>query len=141
VRRARERHARAFSDILYHREIHVVHLHGIDFHAYLPPPGVPVLATLHLPIDWYPREALHPARRDTWLQCVSARQHANCGPNPRLLAPIENGVPVGPFRPRTKRNFALMLSRICPEKGIHGAIDAARIAHAAIRMDFPLDST
>ena len=128
VRRARERHARALFEILCHREIDVVHLHGIDFHTYLPPPGVPVLATLHLPIDWYQREALHPARPGTWLQCVSARQHGNCGPNPRVLAPIENGVPVGPFRPRTKRNFALMLSRICAEKGIHGAIDAAKRA-------------
>src|SRR6185437_225768 len=33
--------------------VDVVHLHCLDFHAYLPPPGKPVLITLHLPPDWY----------------------------------------------------------------------------------------
>jgi glycosyltransferase involved in cell wall biosynthesis len=132
VRGAREHHARAIREILRSIEIDLVHLHGIDFHTYLPPPGVPVLATLHLPLEWYPREALHPARPDTWLQCVSARQWASCGRNPKLLAAIENGVPVGPFRPRRKRDFALVLSRICPEKGIHIAIDAAKRAGIAL---------
>ena len=125
---ARERHAQAIRGILRGGGIEVVHLHGIDFHAYLPPAGVPVLATLHLPLDWYPRDALYPTRPDTWLQCVSARQWAACQGNPRFLAPIENGVAVKPFRARAKRNFALVLSRICPEKGIHVAIDAAKRA-------------
>ena len=128
VCRAREQHARAIGELLGCRNIDLVHLHGVDFHTYLPAPGIPVLATLHLPPDWYPREALDPARPDTWLQCVSARQHASCGHNPKLVAPIENGVPVGPFRPSAKRNFALVLSRICPEKGVHVAIDAAKRA-------------
>ena len=128
IRGAQERHAHALSEILRRIDVDLVHLHGIDFHAYLPPPGVPVLATLHLPIESYSREALHPVRPDTWVQCVSARQHASCGHNPKLVAPIENGVPVGPFRPSAKRNFALVLSRICPEKGVHVAIDAAKRA-------------
>jgi glycosyltransferase involved in cell wall biosynthesis len=128
VRRAQERHARAICEILRRIDIDLVHLHGIDFHNYLPPPGVPALATLHLPIDWYPREALYPTRHDTWLNCVSTRQHASCDRNPRLVAPIENGVRVGPFPTRRKRNFALVLSRICPEKGIHVAIEAAKRA-------------
>src|SRR5687768_12953064 len=29
--------------------VDLIHMHGIDFHEYLPPPGVPVLVTLHLP--------------------------------------------------------------------------------------------
>jgi len=132
VRAARERHARAVSDLVRRIDVDLVHLHGIDFHHYLPPPGVPALATLHLPIDWYPREALDTARPDTWLQCVSARQHADCGRRRNLLAPIDNGVPVGPLRPQAKRNFALLLSRICPEKGIHIAIDAAKRAGIAL---------
>jgi hypothetical protein len=65
--------------------VDLVHLHGIDFSAYLPEPGVPVLATLHLPPAWYSAEALRPERPHTWLHCVSAAQHAACPPSPSLL--------------------------------------------------------
>jgi hypothetical protein len=34
-------------------QVDLVHLHGIDFQAYLPDDG-PTLVTLHLPLDWYP---------------------------------------------------------------------------------------
>src|SRR3954465_2676466 len=34
--------------------IDVVHLHGSDFYEYLPSGGCSVLATIHLPISWYP---------------------------------------------------------------------------------------
>src|SRR4051812_11108147 len=33
--------------------IDLIHLHGADFLDYLPPPGVPVLVTLHLAPHWY----------------------------------------------------------------------------------------
>ena len=70
----------------------VVHLHGIDFASYLPPPGPAVLATLHLPLDWYRAAALAPTRPRTYLHPVSASQArsapAECAPGP----PIENGV-------------------------------------------------
>src|SRR5690242_5582455 len=45
---------RAMRRILQRRAVDIIHMHGLDFHFYLPPPGVPVLATLHLPPDWYP---------------------------------------------------------------------------------------
>jgi glycosyltransferase involved in cell wall biosynthesis len=49
------------------------------------------------------------------------------------LEPIENGVPVDALAARhAKRRFALVLGRICPEKGIHLAIEAAK------RADMPL---
>src|SRR3569833_684686 len=32
--------------------IDVVHLHGSDFYAYLPPERMPTLITLHLPLAW-----------------------------------------------------------------------------------------
>ena len=107
----------------------VVHLHGIDFAAYLPPPGPPALATLHLPPAWYPQAALAPARPGTFLHCVSASQHARCPPGPHMLPPIANGVPVAALAARhARRGFAFMLGRICPEKGQHLAL---RAAHAA----------
>ena len=119
----------AIADTLGREQVDLVHLHGIDFHAYLPAPGVPVLATLHLPPAWYPAEALDPERPDTWLHCVSATQHAACPPSSHLLPPIENGVPVTDLRANHgKRRFALFLGRICPEKGVHLAIEAARNA-------------
>ncbi|MGE5537443.1 MAG: glycosyltransferase family 4 protein [Gemmatimonas sp.] len=129
VEAARARHLRVITSVIAEREVDVVHLHGVDFQAYLPPAGPPVLATLHLPSSWYASSAVQTNRPNTWLQCVSQAQHEICGDNPRLLPPIENGVPVAAFAGRhAKRRFALMLARICPEKGIHIAIEAAKRA-------------
>jgi glycosyltransferase involved in cell wall biosynthesis len=125
--RVHANHRDAINHALARNRIDLIHLHGIDFWAYLPPPGVPVLVTLHLPPSWYPREAFSLNRPNTWLQCVSPSQHRMCPPTDALLPPIENGVPVEEFaRARhAKRSFALALGRICPEKGYHLALDAA----------------
>src|SRR5206468_2853872 len=80
-----ERHRRAISAALERWPVDVVHLHGIDFFHYLPPPPVPVLATLHLPVGWYPAEALTPNRPNSWLHCVSYAQHATCPASAHLL--------------------------------------------------------
>jgi glycosyltransferase involved in cell wall biosynthesis len=106
----------------------VVHLHGIDFNDYLPSAGPPALVTLHLPLDWYPAEALAPQRRDVWLAPVSRDQARRRRPGARLTTPIENGVSLEAFQPRRKRRYALAMGRICPEKGFHHALDAARAA-------------
>jgi glycosyltransferase involved in cell wall biosynthesis len=90
---------------------------------------VPTLINLHLPLAWYADEVLHPRRPLTWLQPVSRHQAHGAPAGVRLLKPIENGVPDNPFAPASrKRNFALALGRICPEKGFHDAIAAARAA-------------
>lgn len=126
---AHERHRRAIAEVLQRSSVDVVHLHGVDCHAYLPPPGVPVLATLHLPPAWYPLGMFHPTRPGTWLNAVSRDQHRACPASPHLLAPIENGVPVDALAARhAKRRYALVLGRICPEKGTHLAIEAAERA-------------
>jgi glycosyltransferase involved in cell wall biosynthesis len=106
----------------------LVHLHGIDFAAYLPPPGKPALVTLHLPPDWY--GGLSPARPDTWINCVSAAQERACPPGPALVPAIPNGVPVAALGAARHacRGYALMLGRICPEKGQHLALQAAHAA-------------
>jgi glycosyltransferase involved in cell wall biosynthesis len=130
---AHGRHRRAVAAALDRWSIDVVHLHGVDFHAYLPPAGVPALATLHLPVSWYAPAALRPERPQTWLNCVSWAQHAACPVTERLLAPIENGIAVDIFsRGHAKRGFALMLARICPEKGVHLAIEAAKLAGVSL---------
>ena len=101
-------------------------MHGLDFHAYMPPAGVPVLVTLHLPPDWYPEAVFSPKRPQTWLHCVSASQQSHCPPSNALLPYIPNGVPLERLHTRVaKRGYALALGRICPEKGYHLALDAA----------------
>lgn len=126
---AEARHREAIGEALARFPVDLVHLHGIDFPAYLPPAGPPVLVTLHLPPSWYPAEALRPERPRTWLHAVSEHQHASCPPGPWLLPPIGNGIEVETFaKPRRKRRFALFLGRLCPEKGVHLALEAARLA-------------
>ncbi len=108
----------------------LVHVHGVDFAAYVPRSGPPVLATVHLPPEWYARAAL---RSGVFLNAVSGTQdrmlRALAEPS-RVVAPIPNGAPVvalGMAR-HARRNFALTLGRLCPEKGQHLALDAARMA-------------
>jgi glycosyltransferase involved in cell wall biosynthesis/CelD/BcsL family acetyltransferase involved in cellulose biosynthesis len=121
----------AIARVLRRQRVDVVHLHGFDFHAYAPDSGPPVLVTLHLPLDWYPREVLCRAASRMNLHCVSAAQRAlrpEIGP---LLDDIPNGVPLDRLRPcrGPKAAFALALGRICPEKGVADAVRAAREAH------------
>jgi len=119
----------AIARVLNEQHVDAIHLHGVDCEAYLPPPGVPTLITLHLPLAWYSDEVLHPRRPLTWLQPVSRHQAHSAPDGVRLLGAIENGVANNPFAlAARKRGFALALGRICPEKGFHEAIAAAREA-------------
>jgi glycosyltransferase involved in cell wall biosynthesis len=129
VMAARAQHRRTVERVVQHTRVDVVHMHGVDFDAYLPRDGVPVLATLHCPPEWYGARALAPDRAETYLNAVSWDQHRRLAGNPRLLQPIGNGVPTGAFAGRyRRRGFVLMLSRIAPEKGVHVALEAARSA-------------
>lgn len=126
--RAHARHRKAITAARRRWPVDLVHLHGIDFDAYLPEYG-PTLVTLHLPLDWYPPEALMPARDDLWMHAVSESQQARAPAGARLKPPIPNGVDIDALaRRHAKRRFALVLGRICPEKGVHLALDAARLA-------------
>lgn len=115
--------------LLHRRKIDLIHLHGIDFDRYLPPPGLPVLVTLHMPLAWYPSQALRPSRPRTHLHCVSPSQQRSVPPAAGFLPTIENGVAVDRLALQIgKRRFLFAMGRICPEKGLHLAIDAARRA-------------
>jgi glycosyltransferase involved in cell wall biosynthesis len=135
-RAAHERHRTAIASALARWPVDLVHLHGVDFHAYLPPPGVPALATLHLPPGWYPPWVFRLERPRTWLHCVSRAQRRSCPPDARLLLDeIDNGVPVEALSARcAKRGFAMALGRICPEKGFHVALAAAKRAGVALLL-------
>ncbi len=126
-------HRIAIEEALSRLPIDLVHMHSLDFHTYLPLAETPVLATLHLPPAWYPRGMFALGRRNTFLHCVSASQRRSCPPSRMLLPAIPNGVEIECFRLRTgRRDFALALGRICPEKGFHVALDAARIARSKL---------
>jgi glycosyltransferase involved in cell wall biosynthesis len=132
-RKVYQRYRLAIQQFLSKWRVDLVHMHGLDFYEYLPPAGVPVLATLHLPVDWYPSRIFHLDRPQTYLHCVSASQRLACPPCDYLLPDIENGVAPEMYSVRTaKRDFAFALGRICPEKGFHIALDAA--ARAQVPM-------
>jgi glycosyltransferase involved in cell wall biosynthesis len=122
-------HARLIREVLDTYTVDLIHLHSLDFHCYLPDPGIPSLATLHLPPDWYPPHIFHMDRPDLYLNCVSAAQERACPASQLLLPHISNGVDVARLNgTAAKRDFALALGRICPEKGFHFALDAAKEA-------------
>jgi glycosyltransferase involved in cell wall biosynthesis len=112
----------------------LVHMHGVDFLYYLPPPGVRVLATLHLPLNFYPPGSLDLTCPRTWVNTVSRYQHERTGHHPRVAHLIENGVIAPPTATTRKQPFALAMGRICPEKGFHLALDAAKKANVPLKL-------
>lgn len=113
----------------------LVHCHGLDFGDYLPPLGIPLLVTLHLPLDWYPKDALRPRRAMTFLLPVSSEQCRGAAGGVDLLPPVANGVADNPFAGRVRKHgFALALGRICPEKGFDDAVRAAQMAGIGLRI-------
>lgn len=125
-------HARVREAIAAEPDVNLIHMHGIDFFDYVPDAGPPVLATLHLPPDWYPGAVW---RGRAWLNTVSDAQHRACPPSERWVGTIANGVPVAALGAlHARRSFALMLGRICPEKGQHLALQAAHAADVALLL-------
>lgn len=123
---AHEGQRAAIAGALARWPVDLLHLHGVDFDLYLPPPGPPALVTLHLPAEAYRRAALRPARPRTFLHCVSRSQRARLPADVALLPDVENGVDLRRFRPaRRARGYALALGRLCPEKGTDLALAAA----------------
>ena len=129
----RQQHRRRIQEMLATRQVDVVHMHGVDFHEYLPDTDLPIVVTLHLPPDFYPERVFQDLPANVHLRCVSTSQAQDCPPGARSLPIIQNGVDVERFAARhAKRKVAIALGRICPEKGFHHAIAAAR------RADVPL---
>lgn len=108
----------------------LIHMHGLDFHNYLPSGISRVLATLHLPPSFYPEEIFALTRPRTWLNCVSHSQLQDCSPSGLFAGVIENGVPLDLLvaDPTPPQDYLLAIGRICPEKGFHLAVDAAEQA-------------
>lgn len=115
--------------ILDEFSVDIVHMHGLDFYDYLPNRELPILVSLHLPLSWYAADALCSLGPGVKLVAVSASQARTAPTNMRISAVVPNGVDLSHFRPqKRKSDYALVIARICPEKGLHLAIDAAERA-------------
>jgi glycosyltransferase involved in cell wall biosynthesis len=124
-----DQYATRLNDAVMRHRPHLVHCHGVDFHRYLPAPGTPLLVTLHLPVSYYQTDLKQIRRPHTFFHCVSEAQLATFPDLKGMLPPIPNGVPLRPGKPcRVRDNFVLCLSRIAPEKNVHAALDAAKLA-------------
>lgn len=128
-REARRIFKRQINRILNEFSVDVVHMHGLDFYDYLPQRELPIVVSLHLPLSWYAPGAFCRLRPDVTLVAVSESQARTAPADVRIQAVIPNGVDLSHFRPqKRKSNYVLAIARICPEKGLHLAIDAAERA-------------
>lgn len=117
----------------------VLHFHGVDALAYLPPSGPPALVTMHLPPSFYPDGALEGiARPRTFVNCVSDSQRQSCRHFAHMVDVVPNGIRIEDYAPDHhgdgSGDFVLAMGRICPEKGYHDALDAAKHAGLELRL-------
>jgi CelD/BcsL family acetyltransferase involved in cellulose biosynthesis/glycosyltransferase involved in cell wall biosynthesis len=126
---ARRKFRNCLNQALDRYSVDIVHMHGLDFSEYLPDSDIPVVVTLHLPLSWYVSDALRDSGSNTVRVCVSRSQAHRAPLGTRIDSVIPNGIDLTRFRPARKRgNYAVMIGRICPEKGFDLAIGAAQRA-------------
>jgi glycosyltransferase involved in cell wall biosynthesis len=126
---SRKIHRQLIREVLASYPVDLIHMQALDFHLYTPEVRPPLLATLHLPPDWYPSSVFAVPQENYHLNFVSSTQFSAAPPSVNPIHVIPNGIEVDRFSPATtKKNYALALGRICPEKGFHFALEAARLA-------------
>jgi glycosyltransferase involved in cell wall biosynthesis len=129
-------HRRRIREVLDRYKVDLIHFHGLDFLSYLPDSGIPKLATLHLPIPWYPARIFE--TKELSLNCVSYAQ-AGTAPAEIAVPVVENGIDVEAFSPAAaERTGLLWLGRICPEKGVDIALRAAHRVGRALTIAGPV---
>jgi glycosyltransferase involved in cell wall biosynthesis len=86
-----------------------------------------VLATLHLPRNFYPKDAFENVPHNLFFNCVSEAQRQSFADVSNLMGVVRNGVSVSRFPFVTeKEGYLLWMGRVCEEKGPHVAIEVAR---------------
>jgi glycosyltransferase involved in cell wall biosynthesis len=121
--RARADHLAKIQQALADFPIDLIHFHGLDFYRYLPQREIPMLATLHLPIPFYPSRVFErPAVSMNFVSESQAQSYAFGHAWPV----IRNGIDISAYTEADDvDDYALVVARICPEKGIHYALEAA----------------
>jgi glycosyltransferase involved in cell wall biosynthesis len=99
-----------------------------------------MLATLHLPVWFYPAGIVENClSRGISLNCVSRNQACSTSAS-RGLPVIPNGIPTHLYAPDEPEDYLLWLGRICPEKGTHAALDVARRLNMRLIVAGPVHS-
>ena len=133
---AQKAHRLAIEETLEKYEVDLIHFHGLDFYAYLPDCSVPKLATLHLPLDWYPDEIFELPH--VQLNCVSQMQ-ARSAPCRKRVFVVPNGIDTEKFCANCAHTGPLLwLGRICPEKGVHLALEVAHQLNLPLTVAGPV---
>jgi len=98
----------------------------------------PVLATLHLPRDFYPAGSFENVPANVKFNFVSETQARDFGPlSAAPCAVVRNGMALDGFTPNLSsdgRSRLMWLGRICEEKGTHLALEIARMASMPITI-------
>ena len=122
-------HRRKVLELARQRDFSIIHDHSGNFWPHAREVDVPVLATLHLPRNFYDERMFHALPQNVYFNCVSDTQAASFRDIPRMIGVVQNGIAVERFQfERRKSEYLLWLGRICPEKAPHLAIEAAKRA-------------
>lgn len=122
----RWRYQAAIDRALSKYKVDVIHMHGMGFEQHVLPAAIPTLVTLHVPCEWHRLEVLESYAGRVQFQAVSQFQRRTCPKALSNIPVIENGVPLPEVRlDRERDDFAVALGRICPEKNVHEALEAA----------------
>lgn len=89
--------------------------------------NVPLLATLHLPRQFYPNDSFANLPPNLYFNCVSESQSRAFDDVENLVSTVRNGIQVKTFPfEQEKEAYLLWMGRVCEEKGPHLAIEVAQ---------------
>jgi glycosyltransferase involved in cell wall biosynthesis len=116
-------------------DFHLIHDHSGGFWRHAAGLHLPVLATLHLPREFYGDDLLCRQSPNVFFNCVSEAQRAKFADVPQVMGTVKNGVriPLFPLVER-KQDFVLWMGRLCEEKGAHVALRVAQAAGMRLVM-------
>lgn len=130
---SRQQFHAAIDRALESQHVDLIHVHSMELFDYEFPPDIPVLITLHLPVDWYRGEMLERYKNRAHLCYVSETQRREGSSLIGDAPVVENGVAIEPLNSSgSTAAFALVMGRICPEKNIHTALQAGTKARIRV---------
>jgi glycosyltransferase involved in cell wall biosynthesis len=116
-------------------DFHLVHDHSGGFWRQAAGLHLPVLATLHLPREFYGDDLLSRQSPNVFFNCVSEAQRARFADLPQMIGTVRNGVRIPLFLyVERKQDFVLWMGRLCEEKGAHVALRVAQAAGMRLVM-------